>query len=332
MNTINKIVPVGAYVTAVFLTALLGALPHAAAQNYPTKPIRVVVPFPPGGTSDILARLIGAKIAESWGQQFIVENRPGANGNIGAEMVTRAPPDGYTLILMDIGNLAISPSTFPKLPFDILRDFAPVTTVSYSPHLLTTHPSVPVKTIKELVALAKSHPGKLHYPSGLGSAPHFAGMMFARRTGVKWLYVPTKGGNQSIHAVLIGEGDVLFLGMLQTLPHVNSGRLKLIAVSSEQRLPSLPNAPTVAETAGLEGFVTGSWQGILAPARTPPDVIARLNSEVARILNLPDVKDKLASQGTTPLANSPQEMGKWLAAEKDRWAKLVKETGFSLDQ
>mgnify|MGYP001615241622 CR=1 FL=1 len=329
---INKIAPVCAFVITAFLTALPGALPHAAAQNYPTKPIRVVVPFPPGGTSDILARLIGAKIAENWGQQFIVENRPGANGNIGAELVTRAPPDGYTLILMDIGNLTISPSTYPKLPFDILRDFAPVTTISYSPHLLTTHPSVPVKTVKELIALARSHPGKLNYPTGLGSAPHFAGMMFARRTGVQWFYVPTKGGTQSIHAVATGEGDVLFLGMLQTLPHVNSGRLKLIAVSSEQRMTSLPKTPTVGETAGLEGFVTGSWQGILAPARTPTDMIAKLNSEVARILNLPDVKDKLFTQGTTPLTNSPQEMGKWLAAEKDRWAKLVRETGFRLDQ
>ncbi len=313
----------------VLLAALFGALPHAAAQTYPAKPIRVVVPFPPGGTSDILARLIGAKIAESWGQQLVVENRPGANGNIGAELVTRAAPDGYTIILMDVGNLTISPSTYPKLPFDILRDFAPVTTVSYSPHLLATHPSVPVKTIKELVALAKSHPGKLNYPAGLGSAPHFAGMMFAQRTGIKWMVVPTKGGSQSIQAVLVGEGDVLFLGMLQTIPHVKSGRLRLIAVSSEQRLASLPTTPTVAET--LPGLVTGSWQGILAPARTPSDIVAKLNAEVARILGLPDVKEKLSSQGTEPLPNSPQEMGKWLAAEKERWAKLVKETGFKVE-
>ena len=313
----------------VLLAALLGALPHAAAQNYPVKPIRVVIPVPPGGTSDILARLIGAKIAESWGQQFIVESRPGANGNIGAELVTRAAPDGYTIILMDVGNLAISPSTFPKLPFDILRDFAPVTTVSYSPHLLTTHPSVPVKSVKELIALAKAHPGKLNYPTGLGGAPHLAGLMFAQRTGIKWVIVPTKGGQQSIQAVLVGEGDALFLGMLQTIPHVKSGRLMLIAVSSEQRLASLPNVPTVAET--LPGFVTGSWQGILAPARTPPDIVAKLNAEVARILGLPDIKEKLSSQGTEPQPNTPQEMGRWLAAEKERWAKFVKDTGFKLE-
>jgi tripartite-type tricarboxylate transporter receptor subunit TctC len=228
-NTIGHVAPGRGRVVAVLLAALSGALPHAAAQNYPTRPIRVVVPFPPGGTSDILARLIGARIAESWGQQLIVDNRPGANGNIGAELVARAAPDGYTVILMDIGNLAISPSLFQKLPFDILRDFAPVTTVS-----------------------------------------------------------------------------------------------------SEQRLPALPEAPTVAET--LPGFVTGSWQGMLAPARTPPDVIARLNGEVARILSLPDVREKLSSQGTAPLPQSPEGTGKWLAAEKERWAKLVKETGFRLDQ
>jgi tripartite-type tricarboxylate transporter receptor subunit TctC len=316
--------PVIASVVAAVLAAAT-----AAAQTFPSKPIRVVVPFPPGGTSDILARLIGAKIAESWGQQLIVDNRPGANGNIGAELVARAVPDGYTIILMDVGNLAISPSVFQKLPFDILKDFAPVTTVSYSPHLLTTHPSVPVKSVKELIALAKAHPGKLNYPTGLGGAPHLAGLMFAQRTGIKWVYIPTKGGTQSIHAVATGEGDVLFLGMLQSLPHVNIGKLKLIAVSSEQRLPRLPATPTVAET--LPGFVTGSWQGILAPPRTPPEVLARLNSEVVRILNLSDMKEKLSSQGTTPLTNSPQEMGKWLADEKDRWAKLIKDTGFKLE-
>jgi tripartite-type tricarboxylate transporter receptor subunit TctC len=322
------LMPLRGSVIASVLAAVLVAQ-TAAAQSFPSKPIRVIVPFPPGGTSDILARLIGAKIAESWGQQLIVDNRPGANGNIGAELVARAVPDGYTIILMDVGNLAISPSVFQKLPFDILKDFAPVTTVSYSPHLLTTHPSVPVKSVKELIALAKAQPGKLNYPTGLGGAPHLAGLMFAQRTGIKWVYIPTKGGTQSIHAVATGEGDVLFLGMLQSLPHVNIGKLKLIAVSSEQRLPGLPDTPTVAET--LPGFVTGSWQGILAPARTPPDAIAKLNAEVARILNLPDVKEKLSSQGTTPLTNSPQEMGVWLAAEKNRWAKLVKDTGFKLE-
>ena len=314
---------------ALFAAASLCVFP-AAAQTYPSKPIRVIVPYPPGGTSDILARLIGAKLTVSWGQQIIADNRAGANGNIGAEMLARAAPDGYTLMLAELGNLVISSILFTKLPFDVLKDFAPITIISYSPHLLATHPSVPVKTTQQLIALAKANPGKLNYATGLGGAPHLAGLMFAQRTGIKWEYVPTKGGTQSTLAVASGDGDVMFLGILQTLPHVKIGKLKLIAVSSEQRLPNLPDAPTVAET--LPGFVTGTWQGLIAPARTPPDLIARLNAEVARILQLPDVRELLVSQGTTPLPASPQETGRWLEAEQQRWAKVVRESGFSLDQ
>ena len=316
---------------SIALTALVvGALPPATAQTYPSRPVRVIIPYPPGGTSDILTRLIGAKLTESWGQQVIADNRTGASGNIGAEIAARAAPDGHTLLLTDIGNLVLSSVLFSKLPFDVLRDFAPVTTVSYSPHLLVTHPSVPVKTIKELVALAKANPGKLNFPTALGGAPHLAGLMFAQRTGVNWVYIPTKGGAQSTYAVATGEGDVLFLGILQTLPHVKTGRLKAIAVSSEQRLPNLPEVPTVAET--LPGFMTGSWQGILAPARTPPEIVARLNAEVARIVKLPDVRDVLVSQGTTPLPTSPHDTAKWLAAERERWTKVVKDSGFKLEQ
>lgn len=330
MNTVRKIAPARAFVVVALLSALPGALPESAAQNYPAKPIRVIVPYPPGGTSDILTRLIGAKLTESWGQQIVVDNRTGAGGNISAELTVRAAPDGYALMLTDIGNVAISSVLYSRLPFDILKDFAPVTTISYSPHLLVTHPSVPVKTIKELVALAKSRPGKLNFPTGLGGAPHLAGLMFAERTGIDWVYIPTKGGSQSIYAVATGDGDVLFLGMLQTLPQVKTGKLKLIAISSEQRLPSLPETPTVAET--LPGFVTGSWQGMLAPARTPPDIVGKLYAEVARILGLPDVKEILVSQGTIPIAASPQDTGRWLAAEKERWTKVVKESGFRLEQ
>lgn len=317
--------------TQLMLATALSAATWAAAQAYPAKPIRIIVPFPAGGTSDILARLIGARMNESWGQQVLADNRPGANGNIGADIVARAAPDGYTLVLMDVGNLSISPSLFAKLPFDIIRDFAPVTTVSYSPHLLASHPSVPAKTVKELIALAKARPGKLNYGTGLGGAPHLAGLMFAHRTGVQWAYIPTRGGAQSILIVATGEADVLFNGMLATLPHVTSGKLKLLAVSSDRRVSSLPDTPTVAETAGLEGFVTGSWQGILAPARTPADVVVKINTEVTRIINLSDVREKLAAQGAYAIGNSPQDMGKWLAAEKDRWAKLIRETGFKLE-
>jgi tripartite-type tricarboxylate transporter receptor subunit TctC len=315
----------------VALCASTLIVPDVHAQTYPAKPIRIVVPFPAGGTSDILTRMIGAEITKAWGQQVIADNRPGANGNIGVELLVRAAPDGYTLILMDVGNLTISPSVFRKLPFDIIRDMAPVSMVSYSSHLLSAHPNVPARTVKELIALAKKQPGKLNYSTGLGGAPHFAGLMLAQRAGIQWLYVPTKGGTQSMLAVITGECDVLFLGMLQSIAHVKSGKIRALAVSSDKRDPALPNLPTVGETPGLEGFVTGSWQGMLAPAHMPPELIARINAEVVRIIGLPDIKEKLASQGTTPLPMSPQEMGGWLAESKDRWAKLVKDTGFKLE-
>jgi len=308
----------------------LGAA-QAGAQAYPAKPIRVIVPFPPGGTSDILTRLIGAEITKGWGQQVLADNRPGANGNIGVEMLARAAPDGYTLVLMDVGNLTISPSVFQKLPFDIIRDLAPVSMISYSPHLLSVHPAVPARSVKELIALAKKQPGKLNYSTGLGGAPHLAGLLFEQRAGIRWLTVPGKGGTQSMLTVITGECDVLFLGMLQSVHHVKSGKVKALAVSSDKRDPALPDVQTVGETPGLEGFVTGSWQGVLAPARTPPEVIAKLNAEMTRIIQLPDIRKNLASQGTTPLPMSPPEFGKWLIEQKDRWAKLVKDTGFKLD-
>lgn len=320
------------YTAALGLCASMFITPYAHAQAYPAKPVRIVVPFAPGGTSDILARLIGAKMTENWKQQVLVDNRPGASGNIGADMVAKSPPDEHTVVLMDVGNLSISPSIFTKLPFDIIKDFSPVTVVSYSPHLLCTHPSVPAKNVKELIALAKAQPGKFNYGStGLGSAPHMAGLLFAHRTGVKWVYIPAKGGAQSIIDVASGEADVLFNGMLATLPHVKSGKLKLIAVSSEKRIPTLPDTPTVAETAGLQGFVTGSWQGILAPARTPADLVAKINGEVVRIINLTDMREKLSGAGAFPIGNSPQQFGDWLSGEKERWARLIKDTGFKLD-
>lgn len=317
---------------AVLIAFGAGLCGNTVAQTYPARPIRIIVPFPAGGTSDILTRLIGAKMTESWGQQVLPDNRPGANGNIGADFVARAAADGYTLVLMDVGNLAISPSLFPKLPFDILRDFAPVTVVSYSPHILASHPSMPARSVKDVIALAKSRPGKLNYATGLGGAPHLAGLMFAYRTGINWTYIPTKGGFANILITTTGEADILFNGMLATLPHTKNGRLKLLAVSSEKRFPTLPDTPVVAETPGLEGFVTGSWQGVLAPAKTPPELVARLQTEIARIIHTPDMKEKLTSQGADPIGNSPAEMGKWLASEKDRWAKLIKATGFRLEQ
>ena len=312
--------------------AIAGATTTAAIaqQNYPARPIRVIIPYPPGGTSDILARLISKHITESWKQQLIVDNRTGANGNIGLELTARATPDGYTVVLTDIGNAVLNSILYAKPGYDLLKDFAPVTTVSYSPHMLMTTVKLPVSTTKELIAYAKANPGKLNFPSGLGGAPHMAGVLFAQRAGIDWVYVPTKGGASSVAAMMAGEGDAMFLGMLQSLPHVNAGRLKLIAISSEKRLETHPKVPTVAET--FPGFVTGSWQGILAPARTPPELVQKMNAEVGRILKLPDVVAFLNSQGTTPVGDSPKEVAKWLADERSRWAKVIKESGFKLEQ
>ena len=299
------------------------------AASYPSKPLRIIIPYPPGGTSDILARLLGVKITESWGQTVLVDNRTGANGNIGAEFVARAPADGYTFLVTDIGNLSVAPNVF-KLTYDPHKDLTAVTTISYSPHLLTTHPSLPVKNLRELIAFAKANPGKLNLPTGMGGATHFGAMEIAQRTGIKWTYIGTRGGSDSSRSVMSGETEILLLGMLQTIPHVKSGRLKLIAVSSEKRLASLPDTPTISEGPGLAGFVSGSWQGMLAPAKTPPEIIDRVNAEMGRILATADIKEKLQTQGTEPLPTSPQVMTKWMTTEKERNAKLIKDTGFKI--
>ncbi len=303
----------------------------SSAQAWPVKPIRVLVGAPPGGTSDILVRLIGAKLTETWGQQVLSDPRPGANGNIAVEILARSAADGHTLMLMDIGNLSISPSMYTKLPFDIIRDIAPICTVTYSPYLLTTHPSVPVKTVAELIALAKKNPGKLNVPVGLGSAIHMSTLDMQQRVGTKWVYVPTKGGQNSVVSVMTGDGDFLLMGVVQTWVHVKSGKLKLIAVSSEQRDPMFPNVPTVAETPNLEGYSAGSWQGIIGPAKLSADIVNKTYNEVKRIIALPDVAEKLTSLGSRPQAKTPEELAKWLASEKEKWARVVKESGYKVE-
>ena len=305
---------------------LIGA---ASAQNYPTKTVRIIVPYPAGGTSDILARLLSAKLNDVFGQTLIVDNRPGANGNIGADLVAKSAPDGYTLLLADLGALTISPSIY-KLPFDVIKDFAPVTMVTYSPHLLAVHPAVPVKTVKELVALAKSKPGLLNFAvSGIGGAPHLAGVAFEAQTGVKWTYIPYKGGSDAIIGLASGQADAIFNGMLATYPHVKSGKLKLIAVSSSKRVASIPDVPTVAE-ARLKDFETGSWQGVVAAAGTPKDIVGRLNGEISRVLGTPDMKENLAKQGAEVYTMTPEQLGNWLKTEIDKWAKVVKAANLKL--
>jgi tripartite-type tricarboxylate transporter receptor subunit TctC len=305
--------------------AVLASWTAQAQQAFPAKPIRIIVPFPPGGTSDILSRLIGPKLTERWGQSVIVESRPGAAGAIGHELVAKSPPDGYTLVLSDVGPLVIVPVLFPKTPYGV-QDFAPITIVSYSPHLLCVHPNVPVSTVSQLIALAKQRPGALNYASSPAGAPYLAGLQFAHRTGIKWEYITGRGGAQSMMDVMTGQADVLFNGMLATLPPVKAGKLKLIAVSGEKRHASLPETPAVAEF--LPGFLTGSWQAILAPARTPPEVVATLNTEVARVLFTPEMKERLQAQGADPIGTPAAESAKFLSDELGRFTKLVKETGY----
>src|SRR5712671_4851771 len=318
-----------AALTAALAASLLAALP-ARGQQYPNKPIRIIVPFAAGGTSDILARAIGPRITEVWNQPVIVENRTGANGNVGADFVAKSAPDGYTMLLSDVGALSINPSVYTDMPFDPAKDFSPIVMVSYSPHVLAVHPSVSVANVKELIAYAKANPGKMNFAnSGTGGAPHLAGVEFAARTGIQWTYIPYKGGSQAVTDVIAGNSNVIFNGMLATYPSVKGGRLKGLAVSSAQRVPSAPELPTVAET--LPGFVTGSYQGLLAAAGTPRDIVTKLNGELTRILNTADMKEFLAKQGTEVRTGAPEALGSFIASEKARWEKVVKEAGIKAE-
>jgi len=302
-----------------------------SAAGFPDKPIKLVIPFPAGGTSDVLGRLVGDKLGQALGQTVVVENRAGANGNIGADYVARAQPDGYTLVLLDLGNLSISPSVYPNMPFDPLKDLQPVSMLAYSPHLLVTTNALPVKTQEELVAYAKANQGKMNFAAaaGIGSAPHMAGVLVAQKTGVEWGYIPYKGGAQALTDLIGGQVDATTNGMVATYPHVKSGKIKLLAVTSEKRLPQLPDVPTVSEM--IPGFVTGSWQGVLAPAGTPKPVVDKLNSEMAKIMKMPDVQAKLETLGAQPIEMTPDEFGGWLKAQVANWAKVVKDAGIKLE-
>jgi len=317
-----KLKPILAFLVAVVVSNSTAFAQTASA--YPNKPIKIVVPFPAGGTSDVLARIFGQKMTEHWGQPVVVENRPGASGNLGADQVAKSAPDGYTLALMDVGNLVISPALF-KLPFNVINDFAPVAMVAYSPHLLAVSTKVPANTPAELVAYAKAQKGKLNYAvaAGMGSASHLAGVMYAQRNGIEWGYVPYKGGAQAITDLVGGQVDVMFNGMVATYPQVKAGKIKLIAVSSQTRNAQMPDTPTVAEA--LPGFLTGSFQGLLAPAGTPKAVVDKLHAEIQRIAAMPDVKERLVTLGAEPSSMTPEQFAQWVKAEIPAMAKIVKD-------
>jgi len=304
----------------------------ALAQAWPAKPIKIIVPYPPGGTSDILARALSPGLQAAFGQPIVVENKPGATGNVGADFVAKSPADGYTLLLADIGSLAISPSVFSTLPFDPVKDFAPVIMVAYSPHLLVVHPSITAKDAKELIAQAKAKPDSLNFAvSGIGGANHLAGVDFAQRSGIKWTYVPYKGGSQALTDMVGGQSQVMFNGMLATYPFVKDGKLKALAISSAKRFSSVPDIPTVAEAAGMTGFETGSYQGIVAPANTPPEVVSKLHATITQVLGTPEMKERLDKAGAELRPQSSAQFGAFIRTEKEKWAKVVKESGAKFD-
>ncbi len=313
---------------AAALMTLL-ASPAAHAQTWPSKPIRIVVPYTPGGSSDIIARVISGPLAEALKTTVVVENKPGANGNTGTDMVAKSPADGYTLLLCDVGALAISPSVFTKLPFDPSKDLKGVGMLAYSPHLLVVHPSVPANNLKELVALSQTT--KLNFAvTAIGSAPHLAGVAVEKATGAKWEYIPYKGGSQAITDTIAGQTQVLMNGMLATLPFVQSGKLKVLGVSKATRMPMLANVPTLAEQ-GMTGFESGTWQGVLVPAGTPPEVVAKLAAELTRIIRSPEVRSRLTVQGAEVHTMPPADFAQFFAGERKRWAGVVAAGGIKID-
>jgi tripartite-type tricarboxylate transporter receptor subunit TctC len=312
--------------TAVVVLTALGAS-AAAAQGYPTKPVRLIAPYPAGGSSDLVARVVAQKFSDRYGQQFVVDNRAGAGGVLGTEMAARAAPDGYTLLLGNIAPLAISPAMQPKLGFDPLKDFAPVSMLATGPTVLVVNPAVPAKSVKELIVLAKAQPGKLNYGTGGNGTPaHLTGELFKQMAGVQLVHVPYKGTGQSVNDVIAGQIQLVFASMPVGMPHVKTGRLRALAVTGANRTALAPDLPTVAES-GLPGFAFDTWWSLLAPARTPAALINQLNAETRRVLVLPDVKERFADLGIDGAASSPAEFSAFLKAELEKFAKLIQATG-----
>ena len=299
----------------------------AVAQSYPIKSIRLIVPFPPGGSTDLTARVLGAKLGEAFNQQVIVENRPGASGMIGNELVARAAPDGYMLTMGTIGAMSVNVSLFKSVPYDSTRDFAPVTLTGNVENLLVVHPSVPVRNVKELVVLAASKPGLLIFASsGTGNAPHLAGELFKQLANVKMVHLPYNGGGPAVIDLMAGQVSLSFASMPSSLPFAKSGKLRAIAVGGAKRSPAAPEIPTVAES-GLPGFEVTDWQGLLAPAKTPAAIIERLNRETIRILNEREVKQRLAAAGLQVVTNTPGQFGDFIRSEIDKWGKVIRSAG-----
>ena len=307
-------------------------MPVCAQQSrYPTRPVRFVVPFAPGGSTDTLARTMGVKLADALGEQIVVDNRPGANGDIGMLIVSRSPPDGHTIVLGYIANLAIAPSLQPKMPYDPVKDFAPITQPASSPNVLTAHPSVPAGNLKELLALAKAKPGQVSFAStGVASVGHLTGELLNNLAGVKMTHVPYKGSGQAVTDLLGGHVQVMFSGFSSTLPHIKAGKLRALAVTGAKRSAALAEVPTIAEQ-GFPGVEATAWYGILAPANTPRPIVARLHDEFVRILKLPDVTQRLEGLGFEIVGSTPEAFGAYIRSETTKWEKVVRASGARAD-
>jgi tripartite-type tricarboxylate transporter receptor subunit TctC len=310
-----------------FLLCCAVAAFAASAQQYPTRPVRFVVPFAPGGSVDTLARTIGPRLSDTLGQQIVVDNRPGGNGDIGMLIVAKAPPDGYTILLGYIANLAIAPSLYPKMPYDPARDYAPVTQIATSPNVLTAHPSVQAKGLQELIALAKAKPGSVNFAStGVASVGHLTGELLNSLAGMKMTHVPYKGGGQAIIDLVGGHVQVMFSGFSAAMPHIKSGKARALAVTGARRSPALPDVATIAEQ-GFPGVEATAWYGVLAPTGTPKPVVVRLHGELVKVLKLPDVVQRLDALGFEMVGSTPEQFRSYMRTETAKWAKVVKASG-----
>ena len=303
----------------------------AAQANYPAKAIRYVVPFPAGGPLDIVARAIGQDLNKAWNQPVIIDNRPGAGGNIGADLVAKAPPDGYTILMGAVSTHAINVTLYSKLPYDPLKDFAPVTLITSVPNVLVVHPSLPAKSVKDLIALAKARPGQLNFASGsTGSAGHLAGELFNSLAGVQMTHIPYKGAAPAVIDLIAGHVSLMFDNLASALPNIKAARVRALAVTTLKRSPLLPALPTINES-GLRGFDVSTWFGIFAPAGTPPEIVNKLNSEVVRVLHTPEMLARLALLGAEPVGNKPDEFAAFIKTEIPKYAKVVRASGAKAD-
>jgi tripartite-type tricarboxylate transporter receptor subunit TctC len=331
MNARTRFLITIAGVPLLWAAAALSALAQAPAAPYPSRPVKLVIPFPPGGPLDIIGRAIAQKLTESWGQSVVVDNRPGAGGNIGADIVAKSAPDGYTILMGALSTHAVNPTLYAKMPYDAVRDFAPITLVAVTPNVLVVNASLPVATAKEFIAYAKANSGKLAFGSGSnGSAGHLAGELFKVETGTDITHVPYKGGAPATQALLAGDTQFMFDNLANAMPQVKAGKLRALAVTTAQRSKLAPDLPTMAE-AGLPGFDISTWFGLLAPAGTPKDVIAKWNADVAKILNSPEMRERLTAQGADPAPTTPEQFAAFIQSEIAKYARIVRASGAKVD-